>query len=314
MTCLPLAAKQCFRYISHMESKANSIRRKAASRSVASRGRPEVAAEKKTRRLVGKKPPASVDMKSATTTAKKTKKASPANARNTERIFAAGPVLRLHDVAIMRGDRLIQQNISHEMRPGQMTLLTGPNGSGKSSLLRAISGRLTTVRGSISHTVPMLYVGHQDGVSGVLSGRQNLASWAGLNNVRNADSCIDDAILQLNALPFAGLPARVLSRGQRRRFALARLLIGPPNALWLLDEPSVGLDIDTMQVLDSMISKHLSGGGLVMAATHLPLAPYARPQVLALNDSSGDGIDNNTALQTVSKLTQSKPAANKELV
>ena len=169
-----------------------------------------------------------------------------------------------------------------------MTLLTGPNGSGKSSLLRAISRRLSTVRGSISCSVPILYVGHQDGVSGVLSGRQNLSSWAEMNDVVDAKSKIEDAIGQLNAVPFANLPTRVLSRGQRRRFALARLLLGPPSALWLLDEPSVGLDIDTMQVLDSMISHHLGHNGLAMAATHLPLAPHAQPEVLALSHSDDE--------------------------
>ncbi len=193
-----------------------------------------------------------------------------------------------------------------------MTLLTGSNGSGKSSLLRAISGRLTTVRGSISCTVPMLYVGHQDGVSGVLSGRQNLASWAGMNGVADSAGSIEIAIGQLNAAPFANLPTRVLSRGQRRRFALARLLLGPPGALWLLDEPSVGLDIDMMQVLDSMISSHLGSGGLVLAATHLPLAPYARPEVLALSNTTGEGVDVAVALQAANKATKSATSTKDE--
>jgi len=142
----------------------------------------------------------------------------------------------------------------------------------------------------------------------LLSGRQNLACWAGLNGVGNAESRIEDAIEQLNAAPFANLPTRVLSRGQRRRFALARLLLGPPRALWLLDEPSVGLDMDTMQVLDSIISNHLVEGGLVMAATHLPLAPYARPEVLALSNSSSEGRGLMLESKTGGKMTSSKPA------
>ena len=193
-----------------------------------------------------------------------------------------------------------------------MTLLTGPNGSGKSSLLRAISGRLSTVRGSISCTVPLLYVGHQDGVSGVLSGRQNLASWAGMNGVADAASRIENAIGQLNAAPFANLPTRVLSRGQRRRFALARLLLGPPGALWLLDEPSVGLDIDTMHVLDGIISHHLGRNGLVMAATHLPLAPYAQPAVLALSSSADKGMNVILASRRVGEHAASESSADEE--
>ena len=292
-----------------MKSKADSIRRKAASRGAASRDRPTAATAKKARRATATKTLKVADSKAARKPAEKVAKANPANGKKLERNVQMGPALRLYDVAIMRGERLIQQNINHEMRPGQMTLLTGPNGSGKSSLLRAISRRLATVRGSISCTVPILYVGHQDGVSGVLSGRQNLASWAEMNDVADAESRIEDAIGQLNAVPFANLPTRVLSRGQRRRFALARLLLGPPGALWLLDEPSVGLDIDTMQVLDSMISHHLDRNGLVMAATHLPLAPYAQPEVLALSDSADEGVNVMLASRRVGEPTASESSA-----
>ena len=89
---------------------------------------------------------------------------------------------------------------------------------------------------------------------------------------------------------FANLPTRVLSWAASA-FALARLPLGLPGALWLLDEPSVGLDIDTMQVLDNMISHHLGRNGLVMAATHLPLAPYAQPKVLVLSDSADEVVN-----------------------
>ena len=293
-----------------MESKADSIRKKAASRGAARRNRPNNATNKKARRAANEKPAETADGKLITKTVKKAKKTSHVATKKAESTIAVGPVLRLHDVAIMRGERLIQQNINHEMRPGQMTLLIGPNGSGKSSLLRAISGRLATSRGSINGTVPMLYVGHQDGVSGVLSGRQNLASWADLNDVEDAKNRIEDAIQQLNAASFANLPTRVLSRGQCRRFALARLLLGPPGALWLLDEPSVGLDIDTMQVLDSIISKHLDKNGLVMAATHLPLAPYAQPEVLALSDSADQGTNVVLTSRRVGEPAASKFSVN----
>ena len=292
-----------------MKSKADSIRKKAASRGAASRDRPTAATAKKARRAAATKMAKMADSKAARKPAEKAAKASPATIKKPERNVHMAPALRLHDVAIMRGERLIQQNINHEMRPGQMTLLTGPNGSGKSSLLRAISRRLTTVRGSISCTVPILYVGHQDGISGVLSGRQNLTSWAEMNDVADAESRIKDAIGQLNAVSFANLPTRVLSRGQRRRFALARLLLGPPGALWLLDEPSVGLDIDTMQVLDSMISHHLGRNGLVMAATHLPLAPYAQPEVLALSDSVDEGMNVMLAPRRVGEPAASEASA-----
>ncbi len=291
-----------------MDSKADSIRRKAASRGAASRDQPTATTAKKARRATSTKTANTIEKAAAK---KPVEKASLNAGKRLEQDVRLGPALRLFNVAIMRGERLIQQNINHEMRPGQMTLLTGPNGSGKSSLLRAISRRLTTVRGSISCTVPILYVGHQDGISGVLSGRQNLTSWAEMNDVADAESRIKDAIGQLNAVPFANLPTRVLSRGQRRRFALARLLLGPSGALWLLDEPSVGLDIDTMQVLDSMISHHLGRNGLVMAATHLPLAPYAQPQVLALSDSADEGMSVMLGSRRVGESAASESSAEK---
>jgi heme exporter protein A len=264
-----------------MERNADSIRKQAASRV------PK-------RRAAFSTPKSAI---AATAGKPKAAKKTPNSANPPPKEIAAPPTsptvpvpaeLHLTDVAIMRGSRVIQQGVNHQMKSGQMTLLTGPNGSGKSSLLRAISGRLTTVRGSITCTAPILYIGHQDGVSGTLSGRQNLLSWAGMNEIEDAKDKAEAAIDKMNANNFADLPTRVLSRGQRRRFALARLCLGPANAIWLLDEPSVGLDIDTMHVLDTLISAHLGSGGMVMAATHLPLAPYARPQVLALNDTSSD--------------------------
>jgi len=209
------------------------------------------------------------------------------NAETNAKTKASNALLRLDNIAIMRGQRLIQQGLTHDMKAGGITLVTGPNGSGKSSLLRAIAGRLAPAQGSIDCNVPILYVGHQDGLSPALNGRQNLQSWAKLNEYASADGEIEQAIDALNATNFADLPVRVLSRGQRRRFALARLCLGPEQALWLLDEPSAGLDIDTSQLLDRVISRHLDKGGMVMAATHLPLAPQTRPAILALNDING---------------------------
>lgn len=297
-----------------MESKADTISKKATSLGATNRGRTKATNNKKPRKANVTKMKKLANKKATSKTRQLPAKAATANSKKEESILQKGPALRLTNVAIMRGERLIQQTINHEMAPGQMTLLTGPNGSGKSSLLRAISGRLTKVRGSISCTVPIVYVGHQDGVSGVLSGRQNLVSWAGMNDVVNAQNRIEDAIGELNAVPFAALPIRLLSRGQRRRFALARLLLGPPGALWLLDEPSVGLDIDTMQILDSIISKHLSCGGLVLAATHLPLAPFAHPEVLALSDRADDRTKEMLASQKTSEAGDSVSTKDGEQV
>ena len=190
--------------------------------------------------------------------------------------------LTIDGVALVRGMRVIQPAVSHAIAPGGMTLLTGPNGSGKSTLLRAIAGRLRPMTGTITCDVPILYVGHADGLADGLSGRRNLIDWAGLNGLRGDDGMIDDALAALAAGPFADLPVRMLSRGQRRRLALARLALSPPGALWLLDEPAAGLDQTAQADLDRMIAAHLDTGGMVMAATHTPLGTGRDHAELAL--------------------------------
>ena len=190
------------------------------------------------------------------------------------------PGLTIDGVALVRGMRVIQPAVSHAIAPGGMTLLTGPNGSGKSTLLRAIAGRLRPMAGTISCDAPILYVGHADGLATSLSGRRNLGDWAGLNGLpvdAPADAPLDADVIAaaLDALaagPFADLPVRMLSRGQRRRLALARLALSPKGALWLLDEPAAGLDRAAQADLDRLIIAHLADGGMVMAATHTPLS------------------------------------------
>ena len=192
------------------------------------------------------------------------------------------PGLVIDGVALARGMRVIQPALSHSIAPGGMTLLTGPNGSGKSTLLRAIAGRLRPVAGRISCAAPVLYVGHADGLAAPLSGRRNLIDWAGLNGRPDDTDAINGALAALAAGPFSGLPVRMLSRGQRRRLALARLALSPPGALWLLDEPAAGLDQAAQAALDRLITAHLDDGGMVMAATHTPLGAGCAPDELAL--------------------------------
>ena len=194
--------------------------------------------------------------------------------------------LVIDGVALARGMRVIQPAMTYRMAAGEITLVTGPNGSGKSTLLRAIAGRLRPIAGRISCDVPILYVGHADGLAPALSGRRNLCDWAGLNGLATTPERIDAALATLGAAGFADLPVRLLSRGQRRRLALARLALSPNGALWLLDEPTAGLDDASRQAVDALIAGHLAAGGMVMAATHDPLAPGSGPRELALEATS----------------------------
>jgi heme exporter protein A len=149
-------------------------------------------------------------------------------------------------------------------------------------LLRAIAGRLPATGGEINCAVPIIYVGHTDGLSGAISGRENLASWAKINGISATETAIDTALSSFATNRFADLPVRVLSRGQRRRLALARLALAPADTLWLLDEPNAGLDQASSRILDEIVQKHATAGGMVLAATHLDFAAAAKPRSLHL--------------------------------
>ena len=192
--------------------------------------------------------------------------------------------LQLDGIVLARGMRVLQRGLSHSMSAGQITRLRGPNGSGKSTLLRVIAGRLRPAAGAIICQAPRLFIGHADALASARSGRDNLSDWARLNGFDATHDHISASLEMMSATRFADIPARQLSRGQRRRLVLARLLLGRPDALWLLDEPSAGLDGLASVRLDDLISRHLDGGGMVIAATHLPLAPTHKGSDLVLAD------------------------------
>ena len=211
---------------------------------------------------------------------------SPHAASSSPNTGTVGTLATLHldGVVLARGMRVLQRGLSHSMSAGQITRLRGPNGSGKSTLLRVIAGRLRPAAGAIICQAPRLYIGHADALASARSGRDNLSDWARLNGFDATPDHIAASLQMMSAAGFADIPARQLSRGQRRRLALARLLLGPPDALWLLDEPNAGLDGPASVRLDDLISRHLDGGGMVIAATHLPLAPTHKGSDLVLAD------------------------------
>ena len=194
----------------------------------------------------------------------------------------ADNLLHINQLSVLRGMVLVIRNLSHQQNPGDIWCLTGPNGAGKSTLLRTIAGRLPSAAGDISCAVPIIYVGHTDGLSGAISGRENLAGWAKINGFSTTKTAIDTALSSFATKRFADLPVRVLSRGQRRRLALARLALSPADSLWLLDEPNAGLDQASSRILDEIVQKHATAGGMVLAATHLDFAAAAKPRSLHL--------------------------------
>ena len=172
--------------------------------------------------------------------------------------------------------------LSHQQRPGEIYCLRGPNGAGKSTLLRTIANRLPLASGQISCPVPVVYLGHDDGLSGSISGRQNLRGWAQINGLAYPAATIDKALASFATSGFADISTHRLSRGQRRRLALTRLNLAPANSLWLLDEPNASLDDTTNAILDAAVIAHADGGGMVLAATHRDLAAVRLPQIITL--------------------------------
>ena len=184
------------------------------------------------------------------------------------------------DLLCVRGERRVFANLDFAIPSGGLLVLTGPNGSGKSSLLRIMAGLLRPARGALywdgapvasdpeAQAARLHYLGYFDAVKPVLTAAENLAFWAALHGRGAAEVARALAAFDLTVL--AEVPGRMLSAGQKRRVALARLLAAPAG-VWLLDEPTVGLDTASLARLDTAIAEHRGTGGRVIAATHAPL-------------------------------------------
>lgn len=194
------------------------------------------------------------------------------------------------DLACRRGERLVFAGLSFSLAAGGALVLTGPNGSGKSSLLRLMAGLGRPEAGVLSwdgapvgddppaHRARLHFIGHQEAVKPLLSVAENLAFWAGMRGGGD----VGQALARFRLAAFAGSPCRLLSAGQRRRLALARLLASPAP-LWLLDEPATGLDSDGLDDLRAAIAAQREAGGFVVLSTHTEL-PMAGAATLCLSD------------------------------
>jgi heme exporter protein A len=186
-------------------------------------------------------------------------------------------LLEAEALAAFRGERLVFRDLSFRVPAGGALVLAGPNGSGKSTLLRVLAGLGRAEAGRLlwagedaladrtAHAARVAYVGHLDAVKPGLTVTENLRFAA-----RLAGGAIGDALRAFALEGLAELPARMLSAGQKRRLALARLVLSAAP-LWLLDEPTLGLDVASVERFGAVLAAHLAGGGMVIAATHLPL-------------------------------------------
>ena len=186
------------------------------------------------------------------------------------------------DLVCLRGERLLFAGLDFAIGAGEVLLLLGPNGSGKSSLLRLMAGLLPPLSGTLAwddrpvaadleaHRARLGFLGHLDAIKPSLSVREHLAWHAALGEAGGERSDLDAALDALGLARLAELPGRQLSAGQRRRLALARFLVRPAG-LWLLDEPTVGLDEDGVARFRGMIDRHCGSGGMAVIATHIAL-------------------------------------------
>lgn len=177
-----------------------------------------------------------------------------------------------------RGDRLVFSGVGFSLAAGQALLVTGANGSGKSTLLRIVAGLLPATEGSValegggeefsSVGSACHYLGHQNAMKPTLSVAENLAFWQEFCGA--AASGVEEALEAVGLGGIGHLPFGYLSTGQRRRTAIARLLVSH-RPLWLLDEPTSGLDKASEARFAQLMEAHCHSGGIVIAATHLPL-------------------------------------------
>jgi heme exporter protein A len=170
------------------------------------------------------------------------------------------PLLRFDGVALRRGGRLLFENLDITLGPGEALQVAGPNGSGKSSLIRLAAGLLREERGRVERS-PLALADDNVALDRELPLRRALRFWGG-----SPDSAMD----ALGIAYLADVPVRLLSSGQLKRAALARVAAsGAP--LWLLDEPLNALDGDGAARLAHSLEEHRATGGAVLAASHQPL-------------------------------------------
>ncbi len=187
--------------------------------------------------------------------------------------------LRAWDLGIERGGRRLVAGLSFEVDQGSALVVTGPNGAGKSTLLRALCGFLPVEAGGFAleggdpeRTVgeQAHYLGHLDALKGALTAGENLAFWAGALGGEASREVSRDALARVGLSHVIDFPARALSAGQKRRVALARLLVAH-RPLWLLDEPTTALDATSQAAFAAIMRTYLDEDGIIVAATHASL-------------------------------------------
>ena len=191
-------------------------------------------------------------------------------------------MLEVSNLACSRGDHRLFSGLNFSLHPGQILQVQGANGSGKTSLLRTLCGFMMQEEGDIlwrgenirkldeEYYAELLYLGHLNAIKDELSALENLQISAGLAGLAYDQNKALSALRRMGLRGRERLPTKVLSQGQRRRVALARLLTSNAN-LWILDEPLTALDVGAVALIEELIVEHLANNGMVIYTTHQPL-------------------------------------------
>lgn len=204
-------------------------------------------------------------------------------------------MLDVIELECVRGDRPLFRGLSFAVRPGELLHVVGANGSGKTTLLRTLCGLSRPAAGEIrwhnadirelgdDYRDALAYVGHLNGIQGELTAHENLRA-AGCLAGAVSDTGIDAALARAGLTAYRNFPAKILSQGQKRRLALARLAV-IPKPLWILDEPFSALDTHSLGTMTALLSGHLATGGMIIITSHQDLAVEFRTVVSVKLDS-----------------------------
>lgn len=187
--------------------------------------------------------------------------------------------LQAHQLACRQGDRLLFENLDFQISAGELLLIEGHNGCGKTTLLKTLATLRHPDNGYVSwkgnstlklgdeFRSELTWLGHHNGIKLDLTAFENLKVSCALNGVVVSDDEVLQALDDMGLFGYDELPVRSLSQGQKRRTALAALLLSQ-STLWILDEPFSALDVKAVDFLQNTISKHIDKGGLVILTTH----------------------------------------------
>jgi heme exporter protein A len=188
-------------------------------------------------------------------------------------------MLEVSNLECQRGDRRLFTGLSFSLDKGELLHLHGHNGSGKTTLLRTLCGLILPTEGEVcwdgqnirklreEFTRDVVYIGHKNGIKDDLTGLENLRIASALDGVPISEQQAWDALEQIGLRGHEDLPTKVLSQGQKRRVAMARLLVNRCR-IWVLDEPFTALDKAAVEMLQSVIRAHVDDGGMVILTTH----------------------------------------------